>query len=136
MQQNKSWFRVFAHKTSEIVGSSLAFFVAVVGIIIWLVTGPFFHYSDTWQLIINTATTIITFLMVFLIQNSQNRDARAIQIKLNELLRGVSGARTSLVNLEELEDDELEKLHNEFKELHEKIARKIRAREATKSGVE
>src|SRR5438067_1874565 len=95
-------FRRFAQIISHAVGSSWAFILAVAVIVTWAVTGPMFHYSDTWQLVINTGTTIITFLMVFLIQNTQNRDAKAIHLKLDELLKGVKGARTSLVNLEQL----------------------------------
>src|SRR5437879_177829 len=103
-------FRKFAHKTSQAVGTSWAFILAVLVIVVWAVTGPIFHYSDTWQLVINTGTTIITFLMVFLIQNTQNRDAKAIHLKLDELLKGVKGARTQLVDLEELSDEDLEAL--------------------------
>jgi len=111
-------FRKFAQITSQVVGSSWSFISAVLIILVWAVTGPMFHYSDTWQLVINTSTTIITFLMVFLIQNTQNRDAKAIHLKLDELIKGVKGARTSLVNLEELSDADLERLHKEFARLH------------------
>jgi len=114
------FFRKFAHKTSEIVGSPWAFIGAVVIIVAWAVTGPIFGFSDTWQLVINTGTTIITFLMVFLIQNTQNRDAKAIHLKLDELLRGVKGARTGLVDLEDLTDEELKQLQNEFQRLRER----------------
>jgi len=114
-------FRKFAHTTSQAVGSSWAFILAVVIIIVWAITGPMFHFSDTWQLVINTGTTIITFLMVFLIQNTQNRDAKAIHLKLDELLKGVKGARTGLVNLEQLSDKELENLQKEFERLHERV---------------
>lgn len=110
-------FRKFAHNTSQVVGSSWTFLVAVLIILVWATTGPIFHYSDTWQLVINTGTTIITFLMVFLIQNTQNRDAKAIHLKLDELLRGVVGARTGLVDLEDLSDAELEALQKEFERL-------------------
>ncbi len=113
-------FRKFAQMTSAAVGSSWAFILAVLIIVVWAVTGPMFHYSDTWQLVINTGTTIITFLMVFLIQNTQNRDAKAIHLKLDELIKGVSGARTSMVNLEQLSDEDLERLHKEFERLHKK----------------
>jgi low affinity Fe/Cu permease len=113
-------FRKFAQMTSRAVGSSWAFIISVVIIFAWAVTGPMFHYSDTWQLVINTCTTIVTFLMVFLIQNTQNRDAKAIHLKLDELLKGVKGARTGLVNLEQLSDAELENLHKEFERLHER----------------
>ena len=114
-------FRKFAHTTSQAVGSSWAFILAAVIIIVWAITGPMFHFSDTWQLVINTGTTIITFLMVFLIQNTQNRDAKAIHLKLDELLKGVKGARTGLVNLEQLSDKELESLQKEFERLHERV---------------
>jgi len=98
-------FRKFARKISEVLGRAEVFLGAVVLIVMWAVLGPIYHYSDTWQLVINTATTIVTFLMVFLIQNTQNRDAKAIQLKLDELIRGVQGARTGLVRLEELSDE-------------------------------
>lgn len=111
-------FRKFSQAVSNIVGTSWVFIAAVGVVLIWALTGPMFHYSDTWQLVINTGTTIITFLMVFLIQNTQNRDAKAIHLKLDELIRGVKGARTGLVNLEQLSDEELEKLHKEFARLH------------------
>src|SRR6266852_2684481 len=110
----KDLFRKFAQMTSKAVGSSWAFIFAVLIIVVWAGTGPIFHYSDTWQLVINTGTTIITFLMVFLIQNTQNRDAKAIHLKLDELLKGVKGARTGLVNLEGLTDTELDALQKEF----------------------
>jgi low affinity Fe/Cu permease len=113
------FFRKFSSVTSEIVGSSWSFIAAVLIIIIWAATGPAFGYSDTWQLVINTGTTIITFLMVFLIQNTQNRDARAIHLKLDELLRAVEGARVSMANLENLPDEELKRLSEEFKQLCE-----------------
>ena len=113
----KDLFRKFAQAASQAVGSSWAFILAVLIILVWAVTGPMFHYSDTWQLVINTGTTIITFLMVFLIQNTQNRDAKAIHLKLDELIRGVKGARTHLVELEELSDEELERLQEQFARL-------------------
>src|SRR5205823_11964202 len=102
-----------------------AFIIAVLIILVWGITGPLFHYSDTWQLVINTGTTIITFLMVFLIQNTQNRDAKAIHLKLDELLKGVKGARTSLVNLEQLSDKDLEQLQKEFERIHHKETHEI-----------
>jgi low affinity Fe/Cu permease len=115
-------FRRFAEAVSRVVGSSRAFLLAVLCIAIWSVTGPLFHFSDSWQLVINTGTTIVTFLMVFLIQNTQNRDAKAIQLELDELLRGVKGARNHLVHLEDLSDEELEKLRREFHELRERVS--------------
>ena len=116
-QPLRELFRRFAHKTAEMVGSPLAFLLAILLIAVWAIVGPLFHFSDTWQLVINTTTTIITFLIVFLIQNTQNRDSKAIHLKLDELLKGVKGARTSLVDLEDLTDAELERLHHEFQKL-------------------
>jgi low affinity Fe/Cu permease len=113
-------FHVFARKASKVLGSPWAFAVAILIILVWAVLGPTFHYSDTWQLIINTGTTIVTFLMVFLIQNTQNRDAKAVHLKLDELIRAVTGARNKLVDLEELSEEELEKLEDEFKRLARK----------------
>jgi low affinity Fe/Cu permease len=92
----------------------------VLVILVWLLTGPTFHFSDTWQLIINTATTIITFLMVFVIQNTQNRDAKAVHLKLDEMIRALKGARNQLVDLEDLSDEELEKLEEQFQRLRKK----------------
>ena len=112
-------FRKFAHTTSEAVGSSGTFIVALAAIVAWVMLGPYFRYSDTWQLVINTATTIVTFLMVFLIQNTQNRDAQAIHLKLDELIRSVAGARNRLVDLENLSDKELARLQQEFQRLRE-----------------
>jgi low affinity Fe/Cu permease len=112
-------FRQFAQKTSQMVGTSWSFMLAVLLIVVWGLTGPMFHYSDTWQLVINTGTTIITFLMVFLIQNTQNRDAKAIHLKLDELIKGVKGARTGLVSLEQFSDSDLERLQKEFERLHQ-----------------
>jgi low affinity Fe/Cu permease len=123
-------FRKFAQITSTAVGSSWAFIFAVFIIIVWAVTGPMFHYSDTWQLVINTGTTIITFLMVFLIQNTQNRDAKAIHLKLDELIKGVKGARTSMVNLEQLSDKDLERLQKEFERIHHEEKQEIKEIEA------
>jgi len=113
-------FRCFAQRSSILLGSAWAFAAAVLAIILWIVTGPTFRFSDTWQLIINTATTIITFLMVFLIQNTQNRDAKAQHLKLDELIRAVKGARNQLVDLEELSDDELKKLEEQFRRLRKR----------------
>src|SRR4051812_36476539 len=113
-------FGVFARKTSSVLGSAWAFVVALLIIVVWAITGPTFHYSDTWQLIINTGTTIVTFLMVFLIQNTQNRDAKAVHLKLDELIRALEPARNRLVDLEKLSDDELKALEGEFEKLREK----------------
>ena len=111
-------FHKIALRVSNTVGSPSSFFLAIFVILAWGFTGPLFHYSDTWQLVINTGTTIITFLMVFLIQNTQNRDARVLHLKLDELIRASGKARNSLVDLEELSDAEIEKLEKEFRDLH------------------
>src|SRR5712672_4113256 len=110
------WFSRFARAASLICGKPVVFLAAVAIVIIWAATGPMFRYSDTWQLVINTGTTIITFLMVFLIQNTQNRDSAAIQLKLSELIVAVKGAKTGLVDLEDLSDEELGKIEEQFKE--------------------
>jgi low affinity Fe/Cu permease len=110
-------FRQLARAVSNLVGTPAAFALALVGVLVWVACGPLFHYSDTWQLVINTTTTIITFLVIFLIQNTQNRDAKALHLKLDELLRAVKSARTRLVDLEDLPDEELARLENEFKRL-------------------
>jgi low affinity Fe/Cu permease len=112
-------FRGFAQRASVLLGSAWAFCGAVLVIVVWLVSGPTFHFSDTWQLIINTATTVVTFLMVFLIQNTQNRDAKAMHLKLDELIRAVKGARNQLVDLENLSDDDLKKLEQQFQGLRQ-----------------
>ena len=116
------FFRKFAHQTSNVMGLPWTFIVAVGIIIAWAISGPLFHFSDTWQLVINTSTTIITFLMVFLIQNTQNRDAQAIHLKLDELLRAMKGARTGLVDLENMSDEDLQKIQAEFARLREQNA--------------
>ncbi len=113
-------FRVFAHRSSVMLGSAWAFTGAVLVILVWILTGPTFHFSDTWQLIINTATTVITFLMVFLIQNTQNRDAKAMHLKLDEMIRALKGARNQLVDLEDLSDEDLKKLEEQFRRLRQK----------------
>jgi low affinity Fe/Cu permease len=114
-------FRLFAHRTAEWAGTPTAFVLGLLLIVLWALTGPLFGYSDTWQLIVNTGTTIITFLLVLLVQNTQNRDARAIHLKLDELLRGLKGARTALVALENASDDELAELQAEFERLHHRL---------------
>jgi low affinity Fe/Cu permease len=121
-------FRLFAARVSMVCGSSTAFIGAIVLVMLWAAVGPLYHYSDTWQLTINTGTTIITFLMVFLIQNTQNRDAKAIHLKLDELLRAVKGARTELVDLEDLSDEDLEELQQHFTEIRKRFAGRARER--------
>lgn len=113
-------FRKFSLIAANAMGTSWMFVANVLLILIWLVAGPFFNYSDSWQLIVNTATTVFTYLAVFLIQNTQNRDAMAIHLKLDELIKGVKGARTHLVNLENLTDEELNELQEEFTRLRAK----------------
>src|ERR1700740_2830791 len=111
-------FRKFSEKVAKAVGSPWAFVIAIVVVFAWAVSGPVFHYSDTWQLVINPGTTIITFLIVFLIQNTQNRESRVIHLKLDELLRGVEGARLSFVSLDKMTDAELDDVQKEFERLH------------------
>lgn len=126
------FFHKFAHKTAEALGTPWAFIVAVTIIVAWIVTGPIFGFSDTWQLIINTGTTIVTFLMVFLIQNTQNRDAKAIHLKLDELIHAIKEARNSLIDLEDLSDEELKKLQQEFHQLHERESGSVNRSESVK----
>jgi low affinity Fe/Cu permease len=116
-------FRIFARSSSRVLGSAWAFAGAIVILIVWGLTGPMFHYSDTWQLIINTGTTIVTFLMVFLIQNTQNRDAKAIQLKLDELIRALKGARNQLIDLESLSDEDLTRLEKQFQRVRKQAER-------------
>ncbi|WP_069440441.1 low affinity iron permease family protein [Methyloceanibacter superfactus] len=120
MAPKTSWFTHFAQLASHITGRPLSFILAVAVILVWAVTGPLFGYTDTWQLVINTGTTIVTFLMVFVIQNTQNRDTAAMHIKLDELIRVSRGARNVLLDLEELEDKDLEGLRREYELLAEK----------------
>jgi low affinity Fe/Cu permease len=116
------WFRTLAERSAAVVGSYWSFMMALLVVIVWAATGPLFAYSDTWQLIINTGTTIVTFLMVFLIQNTQNRESRIVTLKLDELLRGVEGARTGFINLDEMSNEELETVRGEFARLQDKYA--------------
>jgi low affinity Fe/Cu permease len=112
-------FRKVAHTTASAIGSPYSFAAAVLVVIVWAASGPAFHYSDTWQLVINTSTTIVTFLVVFMIQNTQNRDSRAIHLKLDELIRAVESARNTLVDVEDLPDEELARLAREFQRLRD-----------------
>ncbi len=122
MDSMKEAFRLFANKISTLAGSAAVFTSALLIVICWAIIGPAFHYSEKWQLFINTLTTIVTFLMVFLIQNTQNRDGRAMQLKLDELIRtNGGGSRQSFIDLEDISDAELEQVTNEFKALHDKI---------------
>lgn len=112
-------FRKIAHFASEKLGSPWAFSIALFLIVLWAISGPFLHFSTTWQLLINTVTTVLTFLMVFLIQNTQNRDAKAMQLKLDELIRAVKPARNMLIDIEDMEEEELALLQDEFKKFRE-----------------
>src|SRR5712691_8079100 len=115
-----SVFNRLSKRTARTAGHPAAFFVAVLVILIWVGTGPMYHFSDTWQLVVNTATTIVTFLMVFLIQNTQNRDSEAMQLKLDELIRAVEGAHNSLLDLEELSEEELDLIRDRYEQLAKK----------------
>jgi low affinity Fe/Cu permease len=115
LPRTNDWFDSFARRASLFCGKPVVFLGAVASIVLWAATGPIFGYSDTWQLVINTGTTIITFLMVFLIQNTQNRDTMAVQVKLSELIVAVEGARNQLADCEELTEQELEQLHERYR---------------------
>jgi low affinity Fe/Cu permease len=114
---SRSWYSRFAKQASRFCGRPHVFASAIGIIVLWAISGPLFGFSDTWQLVINTATTIVTFLMVFLIQNTQNRDTEAIQVKLDELIRATKGAHNALLDLEELEDDEVDKFRDKYQAL-------------------
>jgi low affinity Fe/Cu permease len=124
----KMSFSFFAKKASYYAGVPGTFVLALSTIIVWATTGPLFHFNDTWQLVINTSTTIITFLMVFLIQNAQNRDSAAVQLKLDELIRATKSAHNSLMDIEELETQELEKIREKFGAVAAEARRKLRAK--------
>ena len=123
-------FRRFAHSVAHAVGTSSAFVIACLVIVVWGVTGPLFNYSDTWQLAINTGTTIVTFLMCFAIQNTQLRDSQVVHLKLDELIRAVEAARTELVDMEDLSDEELHRLQRQFESLRRSAEAERRTREA------
>jgi low affinity Fe/Cu permease len=129
-------FHKIARSGSAVFGSAWSFIAAIAIVLVWAVSGPLFHFSDTWQLVINTGTTIVTFLMVFLIQNTQNRDSKAIHLKLDELLCAVKEARTGLVDLEDLPDADLEELQSEFKQAAREEARKEARAEAKSTAKE
>ena len=119
MSGKRSWFAQFANAIAQMSGRPATFIVALLTVVVWGVTGPLFSFSDTWQLVINTGTTIVTFLMVFLIQNTQNRDSHAIQIKLDELIRSLEGAHNSLLDLEELDDEVIDRMRKRYIRLAE-----------------
>jgi low affinity Fe/Cu permease len=124
--KSQSWFSRFAKWTARATGRPGTFILAVAVIIIWAITGPLFGFSDTWQLIINTGTTIVTFLMVFLIQSTQNRDSEAMQVKLDELIHVMKGAQNALLDLEELEEEELDRIRAGYQEIAEQARGELR----------
>jgi low affinity Fe/Cu permease len=126
----KEWFGHFARLTATASGKPVAFLLAVATVVVWGVTGPLFHYSDTWQLVINTGTTIVTFLMVFLIQNTQNRDTMAVQLKLGELILAMRGAEDRMAVAEEMSDEELEALHDDCRRRADLALESLSARRA------
>lgn len=115
------FFHKISHKVSENTGKPWAFFIALLTILVWIVTGPMFNFSDTWQLVINTGTTIVTFLMVFLIQNTQNRDSKAMHLKMDEIIRSLKAARNDFIDLEDTTEEELAKLTAEFKKIRSDV---------------
>jgi len=125
MAARKSWFTRFANAAARATGKPATFLLAVLVVVVWGVTGPLFGFSDTWQLVINTGTTIVTFLMVFLIQNTQNRDAEAMHVKMDELIRALEGAHNALLDLEELADEELDEVRERYRKLAAKARRDI-----------
>ena len=127
-----SRFTRFAKWTARFTGRPMTFVAAFLIILAWALTGPIFHYSDTWQLVINTSTTIVTFLMVFLIQNTQNRDSEAMQIKLDELIRAMKGAHNALLDLEELEEAELDRIREDYAKLARSARSELKKRKANK----
>jgi low affinity Fe/Cu permease len=139
--KSRSFFTRFAKWTAKVAGKPQTFLIAVTIVLLWAISGPLFGFSDTWQLVINTGTTIVTFLMVFLIQSTQNRDTEAMQVKLDELIRVTKSAQTALLDLEELEDEELDRIYDEYRGLAEEARDHMRSshhppRTATESGKE
>ena len=130
-KKDRLTFSAIARWTSGALGTPLAFVLACTVVMVWLVSGPVFHFSDTWQLLINTSTTIVTFLMVFLVQHTQNRDARALHLKMDEVLRSLDRARDRLINLESCSDEEIDQIARQFLALRERERRTIRDRAGT-----
>ena len=121
----ESWFRAFSCRVAAGTGSHWAFLIALLVVVAWAATGPMFHFSDTWQLVINTGTTVVTFLMVFLIQRSQNKDSRAIHLKLNEIVAALQGSSNRLINVEDLTEEEVQLLHRHYRRLSEIASRDV-----------
>jgi low affinity Fe/Cu permease len=121
--KSRSWFTRFTKWTAHATGRPAAFSLAAAIIVVWAVTGPLFRFSDTWQLVINTSTTIVTFLMVFLIQSTQNRDSEAVQVKLDEIIRAIGKAKNELLDLEELEERDLDRIRDEYREMAKRARR-------------
>jgi low affinity Fe/Cu permease len=132
MSGYQEWFTWFANAAAHLAGRPIAFFLATAAVVVWAATGPLFNYSDTWQLVINTSTTIVTFLMVFLIQNTQNRDTLALQIKLAELILAMRGAKNKLALAEELSEEDLERLHDDFRKRAEETRAHLAKRQSSK----
>src|SRR5688572_621571 len=126
--RSRSWFTRLTKGTAHVTGRPLTFAIAVSVIVVWAITGPIFGFSDTWQLVINTCTTIVTFLMVFLIQSTQNRDTEAIQVKLDEIIRAIGSAQNELLDLEELEEADLDRVRETYRELAQKARRERQPR--------
>ncbi|MEP6589898.1 MAG: low affinity iron permease family protein [Gemmatimonadota bacterium] len=133
MPRSTTWFTHFTRGAARISGKPLTFLAAAGLILLWALTGPIFHYSDTWQLVINTSTTVITFLMVFVIQSTQNRDSEAMHVKLDEIIRSIEVANNCMLDLEELEEDELDQIRSEFQLLASKARQTIRDQPSTGS---
>ena len=128
--KSNAWFTRLAKSAAHTTGQPMTFMIAVTIIALWAITGPIFHFSDTWQLVINTSTTIVTFLMVFLIQNTQNRDAEVMQIKLDELIRAIESAHNALLDLEELNDEEIDLVRADYEKLAQKARAELKHRKA------
>jgi low affinity Fe/Cu permease len=133
--KSTSWFTRFAKWTARATGQPAAFAIAVTVIFVWAISGPVFAFSDTWQLVINTGTTIVTFLMVFLIQNTQNRDSEAIQVKLDEIIRAIEGADNALLDLEELDEKELDVIRQHYEVMAEEARKALKGAKSDKKTV-
>jgi low affinity Fe/Cu permease len=129
-KRSSRFFSRFASRVTHLTGSTPAFIIALSVVVVWLISGPIFHFSDTWQLVINTGTTIVTFLMVFLIQRAQNKDSLAVQLKLNEIVAALDGASNRLISVEDLDENELEVLHQHYQSLADLAAKELKLTES------